>query len=295
MNFNPLRYTALLFVFLLISGYAYGQVEKYDDVEQIWESRLVNHTTGSMPEKGQTSVYVVHYFSPVTPNGFSDMFGIYGSANIQMGAEYGIGRQSSAYFLTEKLGKAQELGVRHRLVQQSLSNGSPISISAAFSWGVDARDEKYFGDHYYFVDRFFYTTQFTCSRQSLYRFDVMANITIAHFNIVPEECFSTFLSFNPAVAYKLNRSKSVFAAIDLPVGIASAAEESPQSADPILTLGLILQTPTHNFQLFVSNGQYINPAREYLYNHSGLSLDAFRLGFNIHVKLGKDKVSHQNK
>ncbi len=257
-----------------------------EGVTHIWEGRLVNHQTASMPEKGQTSVFVVHYFAPVATNGISDLFGIFGTANIQMGAEYGLGKNISTFFLSEKINKTQEVGIRYRFVQQTLDGESPVSIAAAFSVSVDARDKKYFGANYYFIDRFFYATQLAVSRQINYRWEMMVNGTLTHFNMVPENSFSTFLSLNPSFAYKLNRTKALFLSFDFPLGIASAAKNNPQKADPLMTLGAILKKPTHNFQLFISNGNQINPAKEYLNNHSGFSLETLRLGFNIHIKIG---------
>jgi len=265
-----------------------GQAQEVfpNSTEYTWGSRLVNHQTTAMPDKGQTIIYVVHYFAPVSTNGSSDLFGIYGTANIQMGAEYGFSKNFSAFFFTEKINKTQELGVHCRFVRQSRSPGSPVSVAAAFSVSADARDKKYFGENYYFIDRLFYTTQLCIDRQIGYRWEIMVNGTFCHFNLVPESTFSTFLSFNPAVAFKLNRKVVLFGAFDFPLGVASASESNPQEADPLMTFGTVLRTPTHNFQLFVTNGSAINSGKEYLNNHSGFDPDAWRLGFNIQVKLG---------
>lgn len=255
-------------------------------VENVWGSRLANHQTASTPSKGQTIMYVVHYFAPVTENGISDLFGIYGTANIQMGAERGLGENVSLFFLSEKVNKTQDLGIRYRFAEQDADGVNPVSIAVAFTFSADARDKKFFGDNYYFINRFFYTTQVAVSRQMNYRTEMMVNLTVAHFNIVPEGAYSTFLSLNPSLAYKINRKTALFVAFDFPLGIASASEQNPRQADPLVTVGTILGTPTHNFQLFISNASNISPAKEYLNNHSGFSLDAMRVGFNIQVKIG---------
>lgn len=255
-------------------------------IENSWGSRLVNHQTTEVPNKGQTVIYVVHYFAPITQNGISDIFGIYGTANIQMGAEYGLTPNTSVFFNSEKLNKTQDLGIHHRFVQQDENGNNPVSVAAALTISADARDKKFFGDSYYFIDRFFYTSQVIVSKQVNYRTELMGNLTVAHFNIVPEGAYSTYLSFNPSISYNINWKTIIFASCDFPVGIASASEENPEKANSLFTFGTILGTPTHNFQLFISNGNNINPAKEYLNNHAGLSMDAMRIGFNIQVKLG---------
>lgn len=255
-------------------------------IENSWGPRLVNHQTAEVPNKGQTVIYVVHYFAPITQNGISDIFGIYGTANIQMGAEYGLTPNTSVFFNSEKLNKTQDLGIHHRFVQQDENGNNPVSVAAALTISADARDKKFFGDSYYFIDRFFYTSQVMVSKQVNYRTELMGNLTVAHFNIVPEGAYSTYLSFNPSISYNINWKTIIFASCDFPVGIASASEENPEKANSLFTFGTILGTPTHNFQLFISNGNNINPAKEYLNNHAGLSMDAMRIGFNIQVKLG---------
>jgi len=255
-------------------------------IENSWGPRLVNHQTAEVPNKGQTVIYVVHYFAPITENGISDVFGIYGTANIQMGAEYGLSPNTSVFFNSEKLNKTQDFGIHHRFVQQDADGNNPVSVAAALTISADTRDKKFFGDNYYFIDRFFYTTQIAVSKQINYRTELMGNLAVAHLNIVPEGSYSTFLSFNPSVSYNVNWKTILFASFDFPLGIASASEENPEKAGPLFTIGTILGTSTHNFQLFVSNGSNISPAKEYLNNHSGFSLDALRIGFNIQIKLG---------
>lgn len=273
-------------VCLLLAVNLSAQTTAPAGVENSWGTRLANHQTASMPQAGQTIVYVVHYFAPITENGFGDLFGIYGTANIQMGAEYGFSENASAFFRSEKMNKTQDLGIRYRFVQQDNDGDNPVSVAAAFTVSADARDKKFFGDNYYFIDRFFYTTQVAVSRQMNYRTEAMVNLTAAHFNLVPEGAYSTYLSLNPSLAFKVDRKTALFATFDFPVGIASASDQNPEKADPLVTIGTILGTPTHNFQLFISNGSNISLGKEYLNNHSGFSLDAMRIGFNIQVKMG---------
>lgn len=258
-------------------------------VTAVWEGRLGNHQTADLPAKGRTSIFIVHYFDKLTENGISDWFGIYGTANLQMGFEHGFGKHFSAFFLTEKLNKTHELGVRYQFAQQNLSDQSPVSMVLAFSVSADARNKKFFGDNYYFIDRFFYTAQLAVSREIGPRWQLMSNTSFVHFNIVPEKSYSDFISENLSAAWKINRKRSLFASCNFPLGIASVSEESPQKPKPVFTIGAILGSQSHNFQVFLSNGNQISLGKELLNNHSGFSLDGLRIGFNIHIKLGGKK------
>lgn len=252
-------------------------------VDHIWDGRLLNHPTTTMPNKGQNQIYVVHNFSSIAKKRFEDMFGIYGTANIQMGLEHGFSENFSAFFLTEKMNKTQEIGIRYRMIEQDIEGNNPVGLALSFSTAIDGRNKKYFGENYYFIHRFFYTTQLSMTRQINHLCEFMVNTTISHFNIVPEGYFSTFLSLNPSFAFKLNRKKAIFASIDLPLGVASASEENPEQPKPCITLGVIFKTHSHNFQLFVSNGSQIVPGKEYLNHQESFAWENFRFGFNINV------------
>jgi hypothetical protein len=257
-----------------------------EPVTAVWEGRLGNHQTADLPAKGQTSVFIVHYFDKITAHGIDDWFGIYGTANLQMGFERGLSDHLSAFFLTEKLNKTHELGIRYQLARQNLNDESPVSMAVAFSISADARNKKFFGDNYYFIDRFFYTAQLAVSREVGSRWQLMSNTSFVHFNIVPEKSYSDFISENLSVAWKMNRKRSLFASCDFPLGAASASEESPQKPKPVFTVGTIMSSRSHNFQVFLSNGNQISLGKELLNNHSGFTLKDVRIGFNIHVKIG---------
>ncbi|MCW3785329.1 DUF5777 family beta-barrel protein [Plebeiibacterium sediminum] len=275
-----------LFVFLIVASLnTKAQTTKTD---YIWDGRLLNHPTTTLPFKGQNQIYVVHYFSSLNQNGFEDMFGIYGTANIQMGIEHGFSDKFSAFFLTEKVNKTQELGFRYSIVQQDIEGINPVGMSLSFSIAIDGRNKRYFGENYYFINRCFYTTQFSLTRQLNHLCELMVNSTFSHFNMVPEGYFSTYMSLNPSFAIKLSRKKALFASVDLPLGIASASEADPEQPSPIISLGAIFKSRTHNFQLFVSNGGQIIPGKEYL-NNTKFDWNNFCFGFNINVKTSKHK------
>ena len=196
------RYTLNIYLLLVWGIMFLTTVNAQDDkpVIAVWEGRLGNHQTADLPAKGQTSVFIVHYFDRITANGIDDWFGIYGTANLQMGFERGLSDHFSAFFLTEKLNKTHELGLRYQLARQNLSDQSPVSMAVAFSVSADARDKKFFGDNYYFIDRFFYTTQLAVSREVGSRWQFMSNTSFVHFNIVPEKSYSDFISENLSAA-----------------------------------------------------------------------------------------------
>lgn len=263
-------------------------------ISGIWGNRLANHQTAELSPKGTTSMFIVHYFDQITANGISDWFGIYGTSNIQMGFERTFGKNFAAFYHTEKLNKTHELGARVQLTRQTLSDTSPVSSALSFSVSADARNKKFFGDNFYFINRLFFTTQLAVSRQISPRMQVMSNTTFVHFNIVPDHAYSDFLAESFSLAWRTSRKTSFYASCDFPLGVASAASASPQRPKPVYALGTIRATPTHNFQVFVSNANQISLGKEYLNNRSGFSLDALHIGFSIQVKIGKGKKTHSS-
>ena len=280
------------FFLVLSTGFlSANSLQAQDDapISGIWGNWLANHQTAELSPKGTTSMFMVHYFDQITANGISDWFGIYGTSNIQMGFERTFGKDFSAFYHTEKLNKTHELGARFQLTRQSLGDTSPVSSALSFSVSADTRNKKFFGDNFYFINRFFFTTQLAVSRQISPRMQVMSNTTFVHFNIVPNRAYSDFLAESFSLAWRANRKTSLYASCDFPLGVASAASADPQNPKPVYALGTILATPTHNFQVFVSNANQISLGKEYLNNRSGFSLDALHIGFSIQVKFGKGK------
>lgn len=264
----------------LVNLSAYAQT---DEVQHVWGGHLLNHPTTNLPQKGQGQISIIHMFGSIAENGMSDLLGIYGSANIQMGYERGISNRFSIYFLTEKQNKTQELGGRFKIVSQEYGSSIPFSIAASYSISLDARNEKYFGDDYQFFDRFFYTGQISVSTKKSHRFEYMLHCAFTHFNVVPENYYSNYVGFNPVMAYQINRKKIVFASVDYPIGFSAVSEGDTYKSLPIFSLGLIIKTPTHNFQLFVSDGEHISVGKEYLYHNDSFDWENFRFGFNINV------------
>ncbi len=280
----------LLFIAIAISiNITSTKAQDEVPISAVWGNRLTNHQTAEFGGKGSTSIFIVHYFDQITANGISDWFGIYGTSNIQLGIEQGIGKSFSVYYYTEKQNKTHEVGARLQLTRQTLSDTTPISSALSFSVSADTRNKKFFGDNFYFVNRFFFTTQMAVSRQISTRVQIMSNTTFVHFNIVPDQSYSEFLSENLALALRVSRKTSFYTSCDFPLGISSAASKSPKSPKPVYSLGTILTSPTHNFQIFVSNDNQISLGKEYLNNHSGFSIDALRIGFSIQVKIRKSK------
>ncbi len=280
MNFIKKFIMVLMLSIILTKMPLFAQSE---GVYHVWGGRLLNHPTTNLPEKGQNQISIIHMFGSIAENGMHDLLGIYGSANVQMGYERGISNRFSAYFLTEKQNKTQELGGRYIIVSQDYGSNVPFSITTSYSISLDARNEKYFGGDYQFFDRFFYTGQVSVSKQKGHRFEYMLHCSFTHFNVVPENYYSNYIGINPVMAYKINRKKAVFASVDYPVGINAVSEGETYKSQPVLSLGLIMKTPTHNFQVFVSDGEQISVGKEYLYHNDSFSWENFRFGFNINV------------
>ncbi len=273
----------LIFFILCISFAGASMYGQSAEVQHVWGGRLLNHPTTNLPAKGQNQISIIHMFGSILENGMEDLLGIYGSANIQMGFERGISDRFSVWFLTEKQNKTQELGGRYLIVSQDYASEKPLSIAVSYSVSLDGRNEKYFGDNYQFTDRFFYTGQVSVSKQKGHFFEYMVHCSFSHFNVVPEYYFSNYIGVNPVMAFKLNRTKALFASVDYPIGFSAVSEEDTYKSKPVFSLGLILKTPTHNFQIFVSDGEQISVSKEYLYHNDGFDWENFRFGFNINV------------
>lgn len=256
-----------------------------------WGERLIDQQTAQVLQKKIFKVEILHRFGTIE-NGFDDLFGVYAPSNISMGLGYGITSRLMVEFQTEKNHKTQELGLKYRVLRQSINNEMPINLSYYFNTSVDARDENSFGENYTFTDRLFFTNQVIASHQFKYKFNALAALSYVHFNAVPEQVEHDKMELNLAAAYKISRKHSVFINYQQPWDVTWFSENINASIKPksSMAFGYESATFTHNFQVFMSTRDNIIPGKDMVYNQNPIALKNLRLGFNIRVYIGKRKA-----
>lgn len=296
-----ITYITLIIAIFITSPIVYSQSEKEISAPVnlvFWGTRLVDQQTTETVGKNKFQIEVLHRFGTIE-NGVKDLYGIYAPSNISMGVGYGISDRLEIKFQTEKNNKIQELGVKYKILQQNISDTTPISLSYNFDLSVDAHDSSYFGENYEFSDRFLYTNQLIASRQFMYKIMTMITLSYVHSNSIDKSLQHDKMEINMAVGYKITKKNAVFINYQIPWNVNlfndynnnnnNTATTSPKQG---FSFGIESTTPRHSFQVFMTTRNNINLGKDLINTENEISLNSLRLGFNIRIILGGKKKNN---
>lgn len=229
------------------------------------------------PMKNSMHLLIQHRFGKVE-NGITDLYGIYATANVRMALTYGITDKISIGAGTTRYYKLQDLHWKVALLQQTRSGNIPVSVSYFGNMSIDARDKKVFGDpaKYTFKHRFSYYNQLMVAKK-INQFSVQASVNCAYFNIVYPGFNNLNFSASGLARYKFNDVMGIVASYEQPFSTPSGLDIQPNFAG-----GFEIGTPTHAFQLFVTNTDYL--VNQYNMQLNTNELGDILVGLNVTVR-----------
>lgn len=292
----------LLFVFICIVSFAGATVAQdstvVDDsgmkpVRNPWTtSILIDHQTTETPNKGAFEFTIHHRFGKIKE--MKDLFGIYSSANIRMGLNYGITDDISIGFATEKDKKMQEFQGKYKILSQTRNGKMPVSVSYFGNIVIDARDKEIFGTKYEFQNRLSFFNQVIVSRKFTPALSVQAAFSLSHFNAVTElttdsigneygKWKNDYIGAMIGARYKFYNNVSAVVEYSHPFALAKPwdGQEEPL---PNMGIGVEFGTSTHAFHVFLANYGGIIPQENYSHNQNDMAFEGWRFGFNITVR-----------
>jgi len=272
-----------IFSFLGLMINAQEEVAKKKDkpVRSPYETTiLIDFPTTLNPAAGSFQLLINHRFGVV--KSISDLYGIYAPSNIRMSGEYGITKNISIGFSTEKNNKMQVLHWKWTFLNQTRSGAIPVSIAYYGALGMDARDKEVFGINYNTLSRLSFFNELIISRKFSPKLTAQVGASFSHFNMVKREAKHDHIGFHLGGRYKVWNSNSIIFEYSLPYAINRTAENPPKQG---LSLGMEFGSSTHGFQVFASNYDKLNPQMNVGQN---IVNDFFAgdilLGFNITVR-----------
>jgi hypothetical protein len=236
-----------------------------------------------VPSKKTFEFTIQHRFGTIN-NGYTDMYGIFASANMRLGWNYtpidnlqlgvGICKENMQW----------DGNVKYAIIQQAVSNGCPVSVTYFGDMAVSTLPMN--GNFVRDADRISYFNQLMVARKITSRFSVQVAPSLSYFNNV-EGYVSSDGSTKPkmknshyAIAvmgrYKLNKAISVIANYDQPL-----TQHPTNNPNPNISFGIDLGTAGHSFQLFAGNYQSILQQSNNFYNQNDYLLSRYCIGFNI--------------
>lgn len=247
---------------------------------------LIENQTISQPRKKNKEFIIHHRIGQIKH--LSDLFGLYGPANVRLGINYGITDKLMLGFGTEKYNKMTELMWKYSILQQK-ENGTPIFLSYYGNIVVNGRDKEYFGKDYSFTNRLSYFHQLIIARKFSDRISVELAPYFLHFNKIDS------LHANQAVGASVGGRVKIWNEISFmgEFSYVSPLEtitypkdidgnDVPGNPKPGFAFGLEKNTGTHAFQLFATTYSNIIAQKNYLYNLR--DFNSLLIGFNITVR-----------
>lgn len=277
----------LIFNIVSISGYnVYGQEEEAKKenipVRPMFESAYLidNQSVVVYPEK--TLEFVMQHRFGLVENGISDIYGLFGPANIRLGFNYVPIKNLAIGFGTTKNKKYQDFNVKYSILQQTRSGSLPVSISYYGNMAINARSSETFVNS---SDRYSYFHQIIIARKVTPSLSVQFAPSFSHFNAVDafvedDEIKGKMNNDHVAVGlsgrFKLTDQGSLIFDYNQPV-----TEHFTNNPSPNISFGYEVSTSSHAFQVFIGNYWGLVPQENNMFNSNDFTDGDFLIGFNI--------------
>lgn len=241
---------------------------------------LIDNPTIVSPYKGGLELNIQHRMGTVK-NGITDLFGIYGSANLRLALNYGITDRIAIGLGTSNYNKSQDLNWKVALIRQNRSGSVPVSLSYYGNVVLDTRAKQFFGpeERYRGIHRFSYFTEFILARKFNDILSLQVAPSLVYFNAIAPGMENVNLGISAGGRAKILSSSSIIFEYDQSLTKSTALTPKPNAA-----IGYEIGTATHCFQIFAATYDKIIPQQNLVFNANDAGKGEFVLGFNITVR-----------
>lgn len=297
---NAIRIFLVLLILPFI-GYAQEGSETENDTTEKKEVKLerpafessyiIDNQTDVVLNKNALEVMFQHRFGLF--NDWEDFYGIWGAANIRIGASYGVHERLTIGVGTTKDYRYQDINWKVALLRQTRENEMPVNLTYYGDFAYDARaQDKTLGTTRAITthqDRYSYFHQLILSRRFSPEFSMQIAPSLSHYNIVQEGMQNDRFAIAIGARYKISPNTAILIDYSQPItqfDVPKYDASDPStivdfSNHPGFSLGFEFGTSGHAFQLFVSNNKGIVPQENYMWNTNDFFSGDFLIGFNI--------------
>ncbi|MCI0522971.1 MAG: DUF5777 family beta-barrel protein [Bacteroidales bacterium] len=272
---------ALLILTLLFIP-AFSQESEDYPVRLFETSILIDNQTVTTPFKGMLEFEIHHRFGTVN-NGLTDLYGLWGPANIRLGLNYAITDRLMIGAGTAKNYRAQDLAIKYALFRQTSSGSMPVSVTLYGNMAINCLSEENFGPahDWHEMHRLSYFSQVLVARQFGEKLSLQIAPTFIWLNAVEEGYKNGNYGFSAGAKYNVFGSHNIIMEYDQLLNKMENEEFNPK---PQLALGWEISTATHAFQIFFANYKDILGQYNFVYNQNSISDFEYLLGLNITVR-----------
>ncbi|WP_445382603.1 DUF5777 family beta-barrel protein [Robiginitalea sp. IMCC43444] len=275
----------LLMCSLLYSGLCIGQEQSRDTVVDKPErpafesSYLIDNPTNILFNKKTLEIMMSHRFGLIN-GGTNDLAGIWGSANIRIGATYAVHDRLTVGFGTTKFKRFQDFNWKAALLEQTRSGKIPVSVSYYGNWAIDARKK---GNNRFptVQSRYSFFHQLIIARRFNRNFSMQIAPSVSHFNLVQPRMRNDVIGLAVGGRYKISPQTSILIDYAKPFVHHLNGDELDMDPKPGFSIGAEFATSGHAFHLFISNLSGILPQENYMFNTNDFFKGDFLIGFNI--------------
>ncbi len=226
-----------------------------------------------------------HRFGSIL-NGMEDVYGIYAGANMRLGLAYGITDKLMIRAGLTKNYMIGDVGFQYNILQQTRSEYMPVSLTFNGAMNIASGNADLYKKY---IHRLSYFSQLSLSRKINRLLSVQISGNYTHYNLIDTAFYSHLKhdNFGFSILGKLRLTPGTLLLMEYDLN-ATASSNRPKPLQgqtwygrPNLSIGVEFATAGHSFQLFLSNYQGINPARNMVYNDHAIGQGDFVIGFNL--------------
>lgn len=268
---------------------------------------LIDAQTVVIPAVKTLEMAIQHKFGTIE-NGRSDLWGIYGSANIRLSLDYvpvknlqigaGITKKS---MIGEKT--ITDLNAKWTILTQTRKNTIPVSVALYGNIAIDGRKTSDIAssvsvaspvgkvNDFAFTDRLSYFSQLIVARKFCNEFSLQAGVSFSHYNMTEYQKVGKPYDHDKIGAHLVGRIKvspqgSIVFNYDVPLKIKNISEQSEWNSDfpapkQNLAFGYEISTGTHAFQIYMASTTSLLPQDNMMWNQNEMNKKGFSIGFTI--------------
>lgn len=305
---NSIKYL-IVFLILPFMGYAQEGTEEQTETSEkpkekleraaFESSYIIDNQTDVILNKKALEVMFQHRFGLI--DDWSDFYGVWGAANIRIGASYGVHERVTLGVGTTKNRRYQDLNWKVALLRQTRQDKMPVNLTYYGNFVYDARkqDPTNVPPINYHQDRYSYFHQLILSRRFNPNISLQLTTSVSHYNTVygpdleknydgmDNDVFGISLGGrfkitpNTAILIDYSQPLSSYDLYNTQSLNPDTEEYEYKSLQPGFSLGFEFGTSGHAFQLFVSNNWGIVNQDNYMWNTNDFFSGDVLIGFNI--------------
>ncbi len=258
----------------------------------------MDNITVSIPPAQTLEFVLQHRFGTIQQK-WSDLWGIWGAANIRFGLNYSITKDLMVGFGTTKINRLQDLQIKYTFLHQR-KGGFPLTIAAYINYSLSAVNKDYYGPDYKFIDRLAFYHEILFARRFCKEFSAQLGLSYTHLNkadgkvdtsqnIVRNDALAFSLlgriKVSPQSSIVLSYTQPIILNYDPAFIVRDGYDfmEIPKDKAPYanISLGWEIATSTHAFQLYLSAAQGILPSEVVMHNTNNFFNGFILVGFNM--------------